>query len=184
MDILTILLIAAGLAMDCFAVSLSAGITLRKTALSYKLKVAALFGGFQAGMTLAGWLGGSTFASYIETFDHWIAFCLLAFVGGKMIYEALHEKEEKCNYCSNRTLVMLAVATSIDALAVGVSFAFLKAPVILSAALIGSMSFLAPIAGISIGEKAGERLGSKAEIAGGIVLIIIGLKILIEHIFF
>lgn len=184
MDIITIILTAAGLAMDCFAVSLSAGIALKRTALSYKLKVAFLFGGFQAGMMLLGWFGGSRLASYIETFDHWIAFGLLAFIGAKMIYEAFHEKEEKCNYCSNRTLLMLSVATSVDALAVGVSFAFLKVPVMISAAIIGFMSFLAPLAGISIGEKAGEKLGSKAEISGGVILILIGAKILIEHLFF
>lgn len=183
MDILTILIIAAGLAMDCFAVSLSAGITLKRTAFSYKLKVAALFGGFQAGMILVGWFGGSSFSGHIDAFDHWIAFGLLAFVGGKMIYEAFHEKEEKCDYCSNRTLVMLSIATSIDSLAVGVGLAFLKAPVVLSAAVIGLMSFLAPFVGISIGEKAGEKLGSKAEIAGGIILILIGVKILVEHLF-
>lgn len=133
---------------------------------------------------LLGWFGGSRFAPYIEAFGHWIAFGLLSIIGVKMIYEALNEKEERCNYCSNRTLLVLAFATSIDALAAGVGFAFINVPVITSALLIGLFSFIAPFAGISIGEKAGAKLGSKAELAGGAILIIMGAKILIEHLFF
>ncbi|MBN2753231.1 MAG: manganese efflux pump [Candidatus Goldbacteria bacterium] len=169
--------------MDCFAVSLSAGTCRVKVKTPILLKMALMFGIFQAGMTLIGWLVGSAFAGIIEAFAHWIAFSLLLAVGGKMIAEALKKEEDKTglNYCSVRILLLLSVATSIDALAVGVSFSILKAGLALPVIIIGLASFIFSIAGGLIGRKTGEMLGNKAEIFGGIILIGIGIKILIEH---
>lgn len=182
MSILTTLLIAIGLAMDCFAVSISAGSAVKKKSLGLMLKIAFLFGTFQAGMTLIGFYFGLAFETLINDFDHWIAFFLLLFVGGKMVYEAVKNgAEEKTDYSSNRMLLILSVATSIDALAVGISFAFLDVSCCFSVLMIGLMSFLFSIIGVMIGKNASKLLGNKAEIIGGVILILIGLKILLEH---
>ena len=182
MTILTTLFIAIGLAMDCFAVSISAGSTVKKMNLSLMFKIAILFGVFQAGMTVIGYLLGSGFENFISNFDHWVAFGLLVFVGGKMIYEALKNgHESNVDFTCNRMLLVLAVATSIDALAVGISFAFLDGSCQFAVLMIGLMSFLFSLLGVMIGKNASKLLGNKAEIIGGMILIFIGLKILFEH---
>lgn len=189
MDIISILLIGVGLAMDAFSVSVTDGIILKKPTFFEATKIAFFFGIFQFLMPCIGYLLGSAFASYIKTFDHWIAFVLLAFIGGKMLIEAVGEKEEEKekeikNPLSFATLFVLAVATSIDALAVGVTFATIEVPLIFAATLIGIVTFIISLAGVYIGSRFGNLFGSKAEIAGGLVLIGIGLKIFIEHMFF
>lgn len=198
MDILSILLIAIGLSMDAFAVSVTNGITIRNLKIRHALKIGMYFGVFQALMPLAGWLAGSQFSEYIISVDHWIAFGLLSFIGGKMIHESFDkgdsEAEEgmlevaisgqetvKEDPLRMGRLMMLAVATSIDALAVGVSFAFLKVSILWSAAVIGSITFVICVAGVFIGKRFGDLLKRKAELAGGLILIFIGLKILLEH---
>ena len=201
MDILSVILIAIGLSMDAFAVSVTNGIIIKDLKIGHALKIGLYFGAFQALMPLAGWLAGSQFKDYITSVDHWIAFGLLAFIGGKMIWEAFGEKDEEgeaiegmCEVaisaqgtvCEDtlRTgrLLVLAVATSIDALAVGISFAFLSVSIIWAAALIGLITFAICFAGVFIGNKFGGLLKKKAEIVGGLILVLIGLKILFEHI--
>lgn len=187
MDIYTILLIGLGLAMDAFSVSVTDGIVLKKPRLSEASKIAFFFGGFQFLMPVLGYLLGSAFARYITAFDHWIAFCLLGFIGAKMIWEALHE-EEQCddmkNPLDNYTLFILGIATSIDALAVGVTFATMAVSVLFASAIIGVMTFFICLLGVYLGSWCGNLLGNKAEIVGGVVLVGIGIKILIEHLFF
>ncbi len=187
MDLFSILLIGIGLAMDAFSVAVTDGIILKKPTVLQSTKIAFFFGGFQFLMPCAGFLLGSVFARYITAFDHWIAFALLAFIGGKMIFEATgkgDESEEIKNPLSLSTLLLLALATSIDALAVGVTFATIDVPVLYASAVIGIETFLITLAGVYIGSKCGNLLGNKAEIAGGLVLVGIGTKILIEHLFF
>ena len=189
MDIISILLVGIGLAMDAFSVSVTGGILLKKPRLSQVSKIAMFFGGFQFLMPCIGYLLGSAFAKYITAFDHYIAFVLLGFIGGKMLYEAICEKEEEediKNPVSFKTLTILAIATSIDALAVGVTFATvpLAIHVSLASVLIGIVTYAISAGGVFIGSKCGNLLGNKAEILGGIVLIGIGTKILIEHLFF
>ena len=187
MGIYTIFLIGIGLAMDAFSVSVTDGIILKKPRLSQSAKIALFFGGFQFLMPVLGYLLGSAFARYITAFDHWLAFALLGFVGGKMIWEAFHEKDE-CDEIKNPldtyTLFILAIATSIDALAVGITFATMAVSVLFSSALIGIITFFICLLGVYLGSWFGNLLGNKAEIIGGLVLIGIGLKILIEHLFF
>ena len=186
-SIVQALLLGIGLAMDAFSVSVSDGILLGKVKFSNALKIAFFFGGFQFLMPVLGYLAGSTFSGIIESFDHWVAFTLLALIGGKMIYEAISEKEEEDNIgnpLAVKTLTILAVATSIDALAVGVTFATISAPVILSSAIIGVVTFAICMAGVYLGGCCGNVFGNKAEIAGGVILILIGAKILIEHTLF
>ena len=188
MDIISILLIGVGLAMDAFSVSVTDGIVLKKPTFLQAAKIAFFFGIFQFLMPCIGYLLGSAFASYIKTFDHWIAFVLLAFIGGKMLIEAVGEKDEDekeiKNPLSFMTLLVLAVATSIDALAVGVTFATIDVPLIFAATLIGIVTFIISLAGVYLGSRFGNLFGNKAEIVGGLVLIGIGLKIFIEHMFF
>ncbi len=186
MDLISILLIGIGLAMDAFSVSVSDGIILKKPKVYEAGKIALFFGGFQFLMPCIGYLLGSAFARYIEECDHWIAFILLAFIGGKMIYEAVSEKddEEIKNPLSIATLTVMAIATSIDALAVGVTFATMNVTVLWASSIIGVVTFFISAAGVYIGSKCGNLFGSKAEIVGGLVLCGIGIKILIEHIFF
>ncbi|WP_154530182.1 manganese efflux pump MntP [Inconstantimicrobium porci] len=186
-NFITILLTAVGLSMDAFAVSLTIGLDVDKD----KQKKAALmsgvyFGGFQALMPVIGYLLGVKFTKYIESVDHWIAFVLLAVIGVNMIREALSGDDDKeempADYLNHKKFVMLAIATSIDALAVGVSFAFLSVNIISSAVTIGITTFLFSVAAVVIGKKIGEIIKNKAEILGGVILIIIGIKILLEHI--
>lgn len=177
-----LILIALALAMDCFAVSLSAGAGSQKIKVSWVLKIAGFFGGFQGGMLFLGWLAGSGFQSLIQNFDHWLALILLVLIGGRMLFEARKKKDEKkINFSSNKIIILLAVATSIDALAVGISLAFLAIPLIWSVVIVAIMSFLLTIIGATTGKKIGSFLGNKAEIIGGLILIFIGLKIFIEH---
>ena len=182
MDILELLLIAAGLSMDAFAVSICKGLSVQRLKPRHYLLTGAWFGGFQALMPSIGFLLGSAFDQYISAFDHWIAFVLLAFIGGNMVRESLSGDEE-CHDDSFglRTMFLLAVATSIDALAVGVTFALLPDVHILSAvSLIGAATFLLSALGLKVGNVFGLRYKARAELAGGVILILIGLKILLE----
>lgn len=183
MDILELLLIAAGLSMDAFAVSICKGLSVQRLRPRHYLLTGAWFGGFQALMPSIGFLLGSAFDQYISAFDHWIAFVLLAFIGGNMVRESLSGDEE-CHDDSFglRTMFLLAVATSIDALAVGVTFALLPDVHILSAvSLIGAATFLLSALGLKVGNVFGLRYKARAELAGGVILILMGLKILLEH---
>lgn len=184
MSILTVISIALGLAMDCFAVSVSIGASDRRIGAKAIIKVASFFGSFQTGMTMLGWALGTAFARYIIPIDHWIAFGLLLIVGSKMLFEAFEKKEgeEKADYSSTRALLILSVATSIDAFAVGVSFSLLNVFILTPAIIIGAASFILPVIGGYAGKKTGELLENKAEILGGLILIGIGVKILLEHI--
>ena len=186
MNIITIILIAFGLAMDAFAVSIASGVTLKCFKVGPAFRVAIFFGGFQALMPVLGWLAGSSFQQYIAAFDHWIAFGLLSFIGGKMIYESflLEKTGSNCDPNKPTTIFLLAIATSIDALAVGLSFAVLNIQIIQPAIIIGIITFLLSLLGVYLGGKFGSLFENKIELIGGIVLIGIGLKILIEHLFF
>lgn len=192
MSILTIILTGIGLSMDAFAVSLSKGFCLRKNILKNALKIALFFGISQAVMPLLGWLGGIYFESSIKFIDHWIAFILLSFLGGKMIYESLKEDDSEIaiecvledEEIKNKDLFILAIATSIDALAVGISFAFLSVNIISAISIIGIITFLICFVGVYVGKALGNVLKKYSEILGGVILISIGLKILIEHLFF
>lgn len=178
-----LLLIAIGLSMDAFAVSIGKGLSVQRIKLRHSLSVGVWFGGFQALMPIAGYFLGVSFASMVENIDHWIAFVLLGLIGFNMIREALHsdECEEHNPDFSIRSMFVLAVATSIDALAIGISFAFLQVKIWSAASIIGITTFILSIVGLRIGNIFGCRYKSKAEIVGGAVLIIIGTKILIEH---
>ena len=174
--------LAVGLSMDAFAVSVCKGLSIRELKLRQALIVGAWFGAFQALMPAVGWLLGSAFTDLIESVDHWIAFVLLSIIGGNMIREALsHEEEEANPSLAPVTMLLLAVATSIDALAVGITFAFLRVDILPAVALIGVCTFLISAAGVKIGNIFGSRYKSGAELAGGIVLVLIGVKILLEH---
>ena len=181
MGIISILLIAVGLAMDSLAVSISGGIVMRPFCMRQSLRLALTMGIFQGGMTLLGWLMGVSFRSYITAFDHWIAFILLGFLGGKMIYESFGEEETTISSFSTKTLLTLGVATSIDALAVGVSMAFLKTSIYFPAFIIGFVTFALSLIGVISGYRFGKIKGINVELFGGIILIAIGVKILIEH---
>ena len=182
MSISELLLIAVGLSMDAFAVSICKGLATKKVGVKHMLIVGLWFGGFQALMPLIGYFLGSTFEEYITRFDHWVAFVLLALIGGNMIREALSGEEEKANDSLGvREMLTLAVATSIDALAVGVTFALLPGVNIAAAvSFIGVITFVISAAGIKVGNAFGTKCKSKAELAGGVILIL-GLKILLEH---
>jgi putative Mn2+ efflux pump MntP len=180
----SILIIAVGLSADCFAVALSSSISQRTLPLWQGFRVALSFGLFQAFMTVIGWLAGRTVIEFISAYDHWLAFALLLFVGGRMIWESLHEKGgRKANIDIARWLflITLSVATSLDALAVGLSFAFLEVNLTLASVTIGLVAFIITFAGFFAGKKLGSLVGKRAEIIGGIILIIIGLRILLEH---
>lgn len=183
MDILELLLIAVGLSMDAFAVSVCKGLSVGRLRPRHYLLTGAWFGGFQALMPFIGFLLGSTFDHYIDAFDHWIAFVLLALIGGNMVKESL-SRDGECHDGSfdPRTMFLLAVATSIDALAVGVTFALLPDVHIAAAvSLIGVTTFLLSAAGLRVGNVFGLRYKARAELAGGVILILMGLKILLEH---
>ncbi|MBR2424366.1 MAG: manganese efflux pump [Tidjanibacter sp.] len=187
MNFLTLLLIAVGLSMDAFSVAICKGLALPRTTLRDCALVGVWFGGFQALMPIVGYFVGVSFSDAIRSVDHWVAFALLALIGVNMLREALgKEEEEECVECANnplaaRKMLPMAVATSIDALAVGVSFAFLGVDIWGAAATIGVTTFLFSAVGVKIGNIFGARYKSKAEVAGGIILILIGLKILLEH---
>lgn len=181
-----VFLIGVGLSMDAFAVSICKGLAMKKVSKRDVFVIALFFGGFQALMPLVGWLLGKNFETYITSFDHWIAFLLLAVIGGKMLIDGIHgedETEENCEFKLDiKELVMLAIATSIDALAIGITFAFLNYPIAESVLIIGCTTFIISFAGVYIGHFFGSKYEHKAEIVGGLILIIIGLKILLEHI--
>lgn len=181
MSIIELLLIAVGLSMDAFAVSICKGLSVKKLELRHALLVGLYFGGFQFLMPLTGWLLGFRFEELIDSIDHWIAFILLGLIGANMIKEAFGKTEELSDDFGFKTMLMLAVATSIDALAVGISFAFLSVDILPAAALIGATTFALSAAGVYIGRSFGLRYKAKAEIAGGAILILIGVKILLEH---
>ena len=182
MNTLEITLIAIGLAMDCLAVSISSAVTIKDIKLSDGVRVGIFFGAFQGGMAFIGWLGASSFASLVESVDHWIAFFLLAIIGIKMIKEGLEGEESSgMNHRNMKVLLLLSVATSIDSLAIGVSFAFLGISIIMPVIMICVMSFIFAFAGTFIGKKAGDMLGGRMEIIGGLILIGLGVKILLEH---
>lgn len=199
MGFVELLLIGVGLSMDAFAVSVCKGLGMRVINYRHALVIALFFGGFQALMPLVGWALGSQLASFVTPVDHWIAFALLAFIGGKMLWDAFHEdggEGEGCQPAQSsrgetagaaderldlRELVMLAVATSIDALAVGITFAFLEINIFIAVSVIGITTFLLSFVGVGIGNRFGARYEKGATIVGGVVLIAIGLKILAEH---
>ena len=180
MSILELLLVAVGLSMDAFAVSVCKGLSLQRLKPRHAALAGAYFGGFQALMPVIGWALGYRFKGVIESIDHWIAFVLLAFIGVSMIREA-KQAEELNDDLSFKAMLPLAVATSIDALAVGVTFAFLQVRILPAAGLIGATTFALSALGVYIGHVFGLRYRARAEIAGGVILILIGLKILLEH---
>ena len=184
MGLMELLFIALALSMDAFAASLCKGMSMKKRNPHHSAIIALFFGGFQAAMPLIGWLLGKQFEGYITNVDHWIAFGLLVFIGGKMIYEVFGKDtciKENEDALSIKGLLLLAIATSIDALAVGVTFAFLQVSIIPAVTLVGVVTFVLSYIGVFIGHKFGAKLKAKAELAGGIVLILIGTKILLEH---
>lgn len=186
MGIIELLLTAVGLAMDAFAVSVCKGLGMKKIHYGQALVIALFFGVFQAVMPLIGYLLGTSFAKYIQAFDHWIAFILLLFIGGKMLWDAFHADSDETPVVQDdrlhyRELLMLAIATSIDALAVGIAFACLEVSLLRSVTIIGVVTLVLSFVGVCIGNKFGNRFQNKAAIAGGVVLILIGSKILAEH---
>ena len=191
MGFLELFLIGVGLSMDAFAVSVCRGLSMERMRWRQGGIIALLFGGFQAAMPLAGWALGRQFERYIVSVDHWIAFGLLGYIGGKMIWDAFHEGADTCpaGFDLKELLMLavatsidaLAVATSIDALAVGVTFAFLQVSILPAVGLIGCTTFVLSLAGVWIGHRFGSRLKSRATLAGGVILCLIGLKILLEH---
>lgn len=182
MSLFTLFIIAVGLSMDAFAVSICKGLALPKITFKNAVIVGLWFGGFQALMPFIGYLLGSQFKQYITAIDHWIAFILLGIIGISMIKEAL-SKENDCENASLdfKTMLLLAVATSIDALAAGITFAFLRVSIIPAVCFIGVITLCLSTAGVKIGNVFGTRYKSKAELAGGIILILMGIKILLEH---
>ena len=178
MGLFELIFISVGLAMDAFAVSICKGLNMRRMNNRHAGIIALFFGGFQALMPFFGWILGKQFERYITSIDHWIAFILLAVIGVNMIHEALGEDGDHLDL---KELLMLAIATSIDALAVGITFAFLQVNILPAVSLIGIITLAISFAGVHIGHQFGSRYEKKAEIAGGVILILIGLKILLEH---
>ncbi len=182
MSILTLFLTAVGLSMDAFAVSICKGLAMKKLSVKKACIVGLWFGGFQALMPLIGYPLGSRFEQYVTAIDHWIAFTLLTLIGLSMIREALSRKDDAVSDSLDvKTMFLLAIATSIDALAVGVTYAFLKVAIVPAVCFIGSITFLLSTAGVKVGNVFGTRYKAKAEIFGGIILIAMGIRILVEH---
>lgn len=182
MDLISMGFIGVGLAMDAFAVSITSGLTLKKLKVRHALRIGFLFGLFQSIMPLVGWLAGLTIKNFIEGIDHWVAFILLAGIGLKMIYESFQlEEENDLDPTSLSILLIFSVATSIDALAVGISFSLIQVSILTPIIIIGIITFTMSFIGVYIGDKFGHLFENKIEILGGIILIIIGLKILLEH---
>ena len=183
MSLIEIILLGISLSMDAFAVSIATGISLKDLRFRHAAKVGLFFGGFQFLMPVLGYWAGSQVSSYLESFDHWIAFGLLAIIGGKMLIESIrpNEKEEYVDPTATGKLFILAIATSIDALAVGVSLALIGANIWYCSTLIGLITFSLSAVGVMMGKKMGEKCQKGAGIVGGIVLILIGVKILLEH---
>ena len=186
MDVITIIIIAVGLAMDAFVVSIVSGSAYKQLHVRHALRMAMFFGAFQAIMPLIGSLAGLTLKEYIACCDHWIAFGLLAAVGGKMIYESFKIKsvEENLDPTNLIVLLVLSVATSIDALAVGITLSLLTGSILAAAGVIGLITFVLSYLGVQIGKRFGHFFESGIEALGGVILIAIGTKILFEHLFF
>jgi len=185
MGLIELFLIAVGLSMDAFAVSVCKGLAMPKCTFKKAAIVGLWFGGFQALMPAIGYILGAQFQEAIASIDHWIAFVLLALIGGNMVHEALDNDEEEADASLDvKTMFLLAVATSIDALAIGITFAFLKVSIIPAVCFIGIVTFIISFAGVKIGNVFGARYKNKAEIVGGVILILLGLKILLEHLGF
>ncbi|MGC9325578.1 MAG: manganese efflux pump MntP family protein [Desulfomonilia bacterium] len=183
MDLFTIVFIAIGLAMDAFAVSITSGATMGKLGIRHAFRIALFFGGFQALMPVIGYLSGLSVRHYLEEIDHWIAFGLLLGIGCKMIYESvfLDDAEKKPDPTNLIVLIGLSVATSIDALAVGISLSLIKIEIIVPAVIIGLITFSLSLLGIYLGKQLGHLFERKIEVLGGLILIGIGVKILLEH---
>ena len=185
--VIELFLLGVGLSMDAFAVSVCKGLGMKKLNKKQALIIGLYFGGFQALMPFVGWLLGSQFQKYITSIDHWIAFLLLRFIGGKMMIEAVREwnEEEVVDVMDapidHKNMLVLAVATSIDALTVGITFAFLGTPIVEAITIIGITTMVISIAGVVVGNFFGSRYKSKAEFIGGLILVLLGLKILLEH---
>lgn len=187
MGVAELILIAAGLSMDAFAVAVCKGLNMTKLNYRHAFVIALFFGVFQALMPLIGWFLGTQLADYITAVDHWVAFALLAFIGGRMIAEAMKPDDGRENCPATKgldikELFILAIATSIDALAVGITFALLPdTSIVLSVSLVGAITFVLSFLGVAIGNRFGAKYEKKAELAGGVILVLIGLKILLEH---
>ena len=183
MDYFSLCLIGLGLAMDAFAVSITSGVTIKKFQVSHAFRIALFFGGFQAIMPLIGWAAGLSFQKFIEPYDHWIAFLILVIIGCKMIYEAVipNRLHTKCDPLNFLVLLGLAIATSIDALAVGIGFSILNITIIEPVLIIGFITFILSFIGVYLGDKFGTVFGKRIDILGGIILIGIGFKILLSH---
>ncbi len=182
MEIYEILLIGIGLAMDAFAVSICKGLSMKKMNWKNAVIIALYFGVFQALMPLIGYFLGMTFESIVTTFDHWVAFALLTLIGGGMIKESFDDEDDKKNdRVDFKTMVVLAIATSIDALAVGITFAFFDVNIVLAVSIIGIITFIISVLGVKIGNRFGDKYQNKAQLMGGIILVLLGFKILLEH---
>lgn len=185
MPVIFILGIALALAMDCFAVSLGLACGLKGLTMRQALRMAAFFGGFQFVMAVLGWLAGSGMLGFIKNFDHWVAFGLLAFVGGRMIYESFEQSDEEREARPDQTrgtrLIILSLATSIDSLGVGLGLGVIEVSILYPAAVIGLTSFALTVVGAGLGPVVGRVAGRRAELVGGLILIAIGVKILVEH---
>ena len=187
MGIGELFLLAVGLSMDAFAVSVCKGLAMKKATPKAEATCGLWFGGFQALMPLLGWVLGSQFSGYIQQYDHWVAFILLLLIGGNMIREALSGEEDEAEDTAtgegpdHKKLFLMAIATSIDALAVGVTFAFLETPILSAVSLIGVTTFCISVAGVAAGCWFGARYKQRAEVTGGVILVLLGCKILLEH---
>lgn len=185
MTLLSLIILAIGLCMDSFAVSLTSGTLMQPFTIKRACKFASIMAIFQGIMPVVGWLLGITFRDYIDNFDHWISLALLLYLGGRMIYEASQNEEQSSfDPCCTRTAMTMGLATSIDAMAVGIPLSFLHVDMFQSAIIIGITTFIFSMAGLFIGKKIGCYLKKGAEIIGGVILILIGVKICIEHLFF
>ena len=190
MTFIELFLIGVGLSMDAFAAAICQGLSMTRIKWGHALTVGLYFGGFQALMPFTGWMLGSQFADRIQQYDHWIAFILLVLIGGNMIREALSGDEEDAAQAEtdlrldHKKLFLMAIATSIDALAIGVTFAFLETAILPAIGIIGCTTFVLSGVGVMVGHRFGLRYKKKAEIAGGVILILIGVKILLEHLGF
>ena len=185
----TLFILAVGLSMDAFAVAISDGMCYKNLSRVRAFVIAAMFGIFQGLMPVIGYIAGTTFSSAVQSIDHWVALILLGFIGGKMIWEAVGEiregnKEESIKEFSYKVLLIQAVATSIDALAVGVSFALMNVNIITAASFIAVVTFICCLIGVFAGTKLGNVLKNNAEIFGGVILVLLGIKIFVEHMFF
>lgn len=182
MSLLTLFITAVGLSMDAFAVAICKGLAMKKLSWKKALIIGLWFGGFQALMPTIGYLLGTRFESYVTAIDHWISFVLLALIGANMVKESFSKEEESSNDAVDfKTMFLLAIATSIDALAVGVTYAFLQVRIVPAVSFIGVITFTLSIVGVKIGNVFGLKYKSKAELTGGIILIVMGIKILLEH---